>query len=147
MRPRPQNARKRSGLVGFLLLALALRALIPAGFMPSPDHAFGFEICPDGLPASLATTWAPSSGAHSAHHHHMAGADSAAAGHADGHGHSNAHADHCLFAVGAAAPAPHVAPAVIPGGAFAAPNGAPAALALDDSRYRVQQPRGPPALA
>jgi hypothetical protein len=73
----------------------------------------------------------------------MTGADSAAVD----HGHGGAHADHCPFAVGAAAPSPHIATSALADGSAAAPDGPPAPLALDSSRYRVHQPRGPPPLA
>ncbi len=43
----------RSRLVAFVLLALALRALIPIGFMPAGDGSFSLMICPGGLPAGL----------------------------------------------------------------------------------------------
>lgn len=36
-----------------VLLALALRALIPIGFMPAGDGTLSLMICPGGLPAGL----------------------------------------------------------------------------------------------
>lgn len=43
----------RSRLVALILVALALRALIPIGFMPAGDGTFSLMICPGGLPAGL----------------------------------------------------------------------------------------------
>jgi hypothetical protein len=43
----------RSRLVGLVLLALALRSLIPMGFMPAGDGTLSLIICPGDLPAGL----------------------------------------------------------------------------------------------
>jgi hypothetical protein len=43
----------RARLVGALLLAFSLRALIPLGFMPAADGTLSLMICPAGLPAWL----------------------------------------------------------------------------------------------
>ena len=43
----------RSRLVALMLLAFALRALIPIGFMPAGDGTLSLMICPGGLPAGL----------------------------------------------------------------------------------------------
>ena len=43
----------RTRLVVAVLLALALRALIPIGFMPAGDGTLALMICPGGLPAAL----------------------------------------------------------------------------------------------
>jgi hypothetical protein len=40
-------------VISTLLVALVVRALIPAGFMPATDRPFSFQICPDGFPAQL----------------------------------------------------------------------------------------------
>jgi len=40
----------RTRLVGAVLLALALRSLIPLGFMPAADGTLSLMICPAGLP-------------------------------------------------------------------------------------------------
>jgi hypothetical protein len=40
-------------LVLLILLALALRALVPVGFMPATDGTFSLMICTDGFPPSL----------------------------------------------------------------------------------------------
>lgn len=46
-------ATTRARLVWAALLALALRALIPIGFMPAGDGSLSLMICPGGLPAGL----------------------------------------------------------------------------------------------
>jgi hypothetical protein len=43
----------RARMVGIVLLAFALRALIPLGFMPASDGTFSLMICPGGLPAGI----------------------------------------------------------------------------------------------
>lgn len=49
---RPTRA-TRARLVYGVLLAFALRALIPLGFMPASDGTLSLMICPGGLPAWL----------------------------------------------------------------------------------------------
>jgi len=44
---------RRQWLASTLLAAFALRALIPAGFMPAPDRPFSLEICWEGLPSGM----------------------------------------------------------------------------------------------
>lgn len=43
----------RARLVCAVLLALALRALIPVGFMPAGDGTLSLMICPGGFPPTL----------------------------------------------------------------------------------------------
>ncbi|MGH8202381.1 MAG: hypothetical protein ACREVO_18755 [Steroidobacteraceae bacterium] len=43
----------RARLVGALLLAFSLRALIPLGFMPASDGTLSLMICPAGFPSWL----------------------------------------------------------------------------------------------
>jgi hypothetical protein len=43
----------RARLVYAALLAFALRALIPVGFMPASDGSFSLMMCPGGFPAEL----------------------------------------------------------------------------------------------
>ena len=43
----------RTRLIVVVLLALALRALIPVGFMPAGDGTLSLMICPGGFPAAL----------------------------------------------------------------------------------------------
>lgn len=49
---RPSRA-SRARLVCAVLLAFALRALIPLGFMPASDGSLSLMICPGGFPAEL----------------------------------------------------------------------------------------------
>ena len=49
---RPRRA-TRARLVSLALLAFALRALLPLGFMPAGDGTLSLMICPGGLPAGL----------------------------------------------------------------------------------------------
>ncbi|HEV2271347.1 MAG TPA: DUF2946 family protein [Steroidobacteraceae bacterium] len=46
-------ATTRARLIWAVLLAFALRALIPLGFMPAGDGSLSLMICPGGLPAGL----------------------------------------------------------------------------------------------
>ena len=69
-----------------VLLAFALRALIPIGFMPAADGTLSLTICDEGFPAGLLQP--------AAHGH----AVPAGAGH-------HSHEDHCPFC-GASTPAP-----------------------------------------
>lgn len=74
MRIRLCDKASRLLILGVMLFAFAVRALIPQGFMPSSDRPFSVEICPEGFPAQLL--------AHAGHHHH-------------GGGHS--YSEHCVF--------------------------------------------------
>lgn len=57
----------RRGVVGLALVALALRILIPAGFMPGTSLTQPIVLCPDQGPM-------PSMSAHHGHHEDPAGA-------------------------------------------------------------------------
>lgn len=46
-------ATTRARLIWAVLLAFALRALIPLGYMPAGDGSLSLMICPGGLPAGL----------------------------------------------------------------------------------------------
>ena len=135
------NLRRHSWLASLVLLAFMVRALIPAGFMPTGEGGFGLQICPDGFPAELlAGTGDPT--AHAGHHHHPSGDSSGS------HDHKSWASSHCAFAAVASAP-PLWHPAVV-----AIPRETPHVLALNDSsrapqsyRYRIAQPRAPPVLA
>jgi hypothetical protein len=72
----------RTLVVSLMLAAFAVRALIPAGFMPAPSMPLTLEICPEGFPTQLL--------GHAGHHHH------------GGHGQS----DHCSFGGTSTGPAP-----------------------------------------
>ena len=85
MLPRERTSRL---IMPALLVLVALRALVPMGYMPaSPGSGLLFEVCHDGMPLSIA---APSSHVgghaqsadHGAHHHEAGGDDHAMA--ADG---------------------------------------------------------------
>jgi len=45
--------KSRTRLLTLVLLAFALRALIPIGFMPAADGTLSLMICPGGLPLAL----------------------------------------------------------------------------------------------
>ena len=71
--------RRRPDLLPLLAaLAVSVRLLAPAGYMPaSPGSGLLFELCPDGLPAGAIRALA--GGGHHHHHHHAdPGAGSAA---------------------------------------------------------------------
>jgi hypothetical protein len=141
-------------LLGALLVALIIRSLIPAGFMPATDRPFSFQICPDGYPAHLLRSAAD--GTHAEHHRHHPASDagdsdtgnSGGAG-GENHRHSSAGSEHCVFAAAAGAgplawaPVAFFAPAV----ALEAPEFFYASPTLPPLSFRVQQPRGPPALS
>lgn len=131
-------ARRRTALLALILLpALALRALVPVGFMPVVDgEGLHIGFCPGEAqpPGALAPALAAG---HLAHHHHQGDA---------GHG-PPAPASHppCLFALSAS-------PAFVPAApALAPPPPAATALAAELSNrvsvpaiVRAQTPRGPP---
>ena len=110
-------ARKRSRqmfVAGIMLVAFALRALVPPGFMPANDRPFSFEICWEDLPAAmLAQGGAPhadSTGVHSVGMESML-ARSTAAGSTHSHPHHSgrpSHSEHCVFGTACSAgPIPH----------------------------------------
>jgi hypothetical protein len=107
-------------LVSLMLAAFALRALIPAGFMPARVTPLALEICPEAFPAQLL--------GHAAHHH--------------GGGH--AHTDHCEF--GGASPGPVAASVTAPAALLCRPPpAAPAASRLLIVRLvHLPAARGPP---
>jgi hypothetical protein len=125
-----------------------LRALVPAGFMPDADRPFALVLCPDVLPASrftpamLVDLEAPRQGEHDTH-----------VGHVDRsaprpHEHAALSGEHCIFgAASGLAPAPQAMPVLahlvqsVPGlRRHPSPSAASA-------RYRIAQPRAPPALS
>ncbi len=129
---------QRRWLISALLIALVVRALIPAGFMPATDRPFSFQICPDGYPAHLLKA---AHDPHAAHQHHDDGAG-------DTHNHSSASFEHCVFAAAAGAGPFAFVPTL---SAVAVSVGAPefflASASVESQRHRIQQPRGPPALS
>jgi hypothetical protein len=125
LRPNLQG-RASLRLAGLLLVLLALRALVPAGFMAVPS-ASGLEMvfCEPGAAGSM---------------HH---------GHAHHHGHGNAADPTCPFAQ-SAGPAPLPAIPVLapeaPVQGFIRPA-PPAQTFAAQGPLRQQTPRGPPDLA
>jgi hypothetical protein len=128
-----QGSRKL--IAGILLIALACRALVPAGFMPAPDHAFSLEICPDGFPTQL-LHYVP---AHGHGMHHSGGAS---------HPHGASRSEHCVFAaVASAGPATHTLVVHLPLDNSLPPLFDAARSAFRTPRFRIQQPRAPPVPA
>ncbi len=100
---------QRQWIISALLIALFVRALIPAGFMPAMDRPLSFQICPDGYPAQLLHK--DVADAHAHHHPDASGEHAAHAGHdaastlgesATHSHHGIASGEHCVFAAVAA---------------------------------------------
>jgi hypothetical protein len=120
------NKATRKLLAGAMLLAFAVRALVPQGFMPSSDSPFSVQICPEGFPAELLML---------AGHHHQ-------------HGGPHSSTDHCVFGT-ACANGPPSHPALLMEVsatelARAAPCRAPVAIVR---LVHLPHPRGPPPVA
>jgi hypothetical protein len=119
------SERGKRQLLAWLLPALWLHLLVPAGFMPAPGHPLSVEICPDGPAHPLE---------HAVHHPH----------HGAGHGHG---AEHCAFgmASGCGPLSCHALNLPAPSG-HAVPG--PVALATVPlvQLVHLPEPRGPPAL-
>jgi hypothetical protein len=159
MRRRFLSSPAHQWVISVLLVALGVRALVPVGFMPSSERPFTLEICPDGFPSQLlhgSASPAPQGldAPMAAHHHHHDGAaasgDAAPAAHHSGHGQheQGARAEHCVFAAAASAgPAPHILLAVASIVALATPAFDVLTPVPEHQRFRVQQPRAPPALS
>lgn len=126
------NLRRHRWLASLLVVTLALRALVPVGFMPGGNGQLALQICPEGFPAALL---------HGSGHHH----DSGDSKQAPGHDHKSWMQGHCPFGAAAAAPGAcnslHVAVDLKP--AVAVPDTASVAAVLD-FRFLVAQPRAPP---
>jgi hypothetical protein len=135
-------------IISVLLVALAVRALVPAGFMPATDRPFSFQICPDGFPAELLTRGEPKHGHdHGGHAHHDMGegADSSGSG---SHEHGAARAEHCVFAaVASAGPIPHGFLLSAAPEAQAEPVVASAPPPSSTPRYLLPPSRAPPTLS
>jgi len=134
----------RRWLISMVLMALAVRALVPAGFMPATDRPFSFEICPDGFPAQLLHQ-----GGEVTHHHHHAQDDGSTQSPTPGsHDHGAARAEHCVFAAAASVgPAPQIAVLLDAIESLAPPQLYFFTRLPELTRHRVQQPRAPPALS
>lgn len=153
MRRRFCSRSTRHWIISFLLLAVTARALIPAGFMPSPDRPFTLQICPDGFPAQLLRK--PASGPvandgvhHHDHAHHRADAASQSPQpEAPAHPHEF-RAEHCVFAaVASVGPPAETQVIAATTDSFAAPQFLSTTPAAQSLRFRIQQPRAPPALS
>jgi hypothetical protein len=112
----------RTRLLAAVLLALALRSLIPVGFMPATDGSLSLIMCHDGFPPALLS------------------------GHGS-HGHGVRDNDHCGFCTGFSAAPPSQLPAalvlLLAGmAAVAVALAAPAGIRL----VHLPQARAPPAL-
>jgi hypothetical protein len=149
------NRIQQQWLISLLLVAVAVRALIPAGFMPSADRPFTLQICPDGFPAQFFNQ------GHDPHAGPHAGSGSEHANHVDEHAlqtdeapqhgsheRSAARAEHCVFAAAASVgPPPQLSLLATPLAIEAAPQTDFFHPVIELTRYRVQQPRGPPPLS
>jgi hypothetical protein len=137
-------------IISVLLVALCVRALVPAGFMPSADRPFSFQICPDGFPAELLKRPAPA--AHSDHaghaHHQMGQAADPEPQTGSSHEHGAVRAEHCVFAaVASAGPVPDT---LLLGTAIEAqqpPSIEPPSRVLATARFQLPQSRAPPTLS
>ncbi len=142
--------KQRLWVISTLLIALVVRALIPAGFMPAADRPFSFQVCPDGFPAALLQDATAPADVHAGHHHHDVDGLLAVAHHHDGpaHNHSSASAEHCVFAAAAGAFALAFSAAFsAPAASISTPDVAYDSPAFESHRFRLPQPRGPPALS
>ncbi len=150
MRRQFSSRRPPYPLATILLLALLLRALIPAGYMPSADRPFTLDLCPDGLPTALL--------AHSPHAHATSSSQDSYPEHAalgatsepedESSTHHLSFSGHCIFAgASSVAGPPHLpALATVIDSLFVADFERSSAI-LKAQRYRIQQPRAPPLLS
>jgi hypothetical protein len=127
----------RAWVSGVLLVTLAMRALVPMGFMPSVERPFTLQLCPDGIPVLLLQ-----SGHDFAHQH---GSERAGSG---THHHDLSHTDHCVFAAAAGVgPTSHWSLATPTIEALLGSPFHSATVVIAVQRFRTQQPRAPPTLA
>jgi len=132
------SARRRQWLLAALVLpVLALRALIPIGYMPVSDRGgLHIDFCPGEAQPPGVLAAQPL--AH--HHHHHGGAD-------HGTPAPESHAP-CLFALSASpAFAPAVAIAAVIPPATTAPAESAARRVFVPAIVRAQSPRGPPQIS
>lgn len=116
----------RTRLIAAALLAFALRALIPIGFMPATDGSLSLTMCMDGMPAGLL------SGHRLAQH--------------PGHGHGVTENDHCGFCTGfSAAPPSQLLAALVLLLAVIAIVAVTMAAPVDGRLVHLPQARAPPA--
>jgi hypothetical protein len=91
----PVKRSSRTLIAGILLVAFALRALIPQGFMPASGRPFSLELCWEGLPtAMLVHAERPDDGTMDMGSMPMGSMH----GHSQGaHHHTGSSSDHCVF--------------------------------------------------
>jgi hypothetical protein len=124
MRPGLFNRSRRELITSIVLVALAFRALVPYGFMPTGDGSLSLQICRAGFPAQ-----SPLLGA-------------------ERHPHGQSHFENCAFGTApTAGPASHVATTPL-----ALPTTFEPTVSVEPPRIslrlaRVQQPRAPPSRA
>jgi hypothetical protein len=136
------NREARRWVIGVLLMTLVVRALIPVGFMPSAEHPFTVQICPDGFPPQLLGP------EHGSHHYHGAGQHTSRDALGGTHQHDPSRFEHCAFALAAGmGPAPHAITGVAPLEPSTAPLLSQPSSHLEVRRFRIPQPRAPPCLA
>jgi hypothetical protein len=125
-------------IISLLLVVLSVRALVPAGFMPSTEKPFSFQICPDGFPAQLLK----SNQAEHHHHHHDGASDEQQPSHDAMRG------EHCVFAAAAGAgPAPEgLLLSVVPPTQARLQLETQSAI-LSPQRFRQPPSRAPPAFS
>ncbi len=130
MRKTPSSPGTRAILTAFLLAAFALRALIPAGYMPSADRPFQLEICPTGFPAHLLSDT-------SGGNHHD--------GHTGSHNGDGSGFKHCVFgSATASGPAPQLPSLVVLHVQLSEPSVSLPLPIVTVRRFQIQQPRAPP---
>lgn len=124
----------RHALAMLLALALAVRALVPLGFMPTVDvhGAIALMFCEGYAPTPTAT--APTRDAHHTHHVH------------GGAGHRTAHTSCPFAASGGATPPPAPLPLYLPAARFLATARQPSREPVSRRGFRAHAPRGPPSL-
>jgi hypothetical protein len=129
---------QRVWLLGLVLPALLLRALIPPGFMPASDRPFSIEICWEGFPAGILAHGGPSradsmaTGSSLQAHHHHPGIPS--------------HSEHCVFGTACGAgPIPYLPPPsdISPAQLLAVAFGS---IAVAVRLVHLPQPRAPPVV-
>ena len=133
---------KRS-LVGLLVVAFALRAIVPLGFMPS-DAPFTVSLCPADFPIELLS--AASRHEHADHEHmQMDAASRDHAQHTPGHDDHVKSVDHCPFGFApAAAPIPYVAGPTVSLSVASLALPFESAFSFAFKREYHPPPRGPP---
>jgi hypothetical protein len=120
------NKATRKLIAGVMLLAFAVRALVPQGFMPSSERPFTVEICPEGFPAELLML--------GGHHHH--------------HGGPQSQTEHCVFGTACASGPPSQLAVLTDSSSTELVRIAPGVVAATIVRLvYLPHVRGPPATA